>query len=64
MLKQNASNNKTVVDGATYYQYTVIDTDGTINTAKYIDSASILEPASCTPTSARTATAMSPAATR
>ena len=44
VLKQNASNNKTVVDGATYYQYTVIDTDGTINTAKYIDSASILEP--------------------
>ena len=42
VLKQNAGNNKTVVDGATFYQYTVIDTDGTINTAKYIDSATAL----------------------
>ena len=36
VLKDN--NKRTVVAGTEYYQYTVVDTDGTINTAKYFDS--------------------------
>ena len=36
VLKDN--NKRTVVEGTEYYQYTVVDTDGTINTAKYFDS--------------------------